>query len=663
MDAYRTSNLGYIRQSSASRVDEGVPNNADLRIGYEQTQVKVILVLKVLLIVLLVLSLPLIYNLFRFGGLTNSCGQKRSVGSVVWSPFRWLLGGKSDDSCSIKVSTDVKTDDRYLIETKTETTTCSQDRTRGERAVGKGIDAAHGLNPSHVTLAAAHGDDYPDANAAADAKGGSIWDYFRLPSFGCSEYKDHLSQLENLKPSVGFFRKLMPSVDEVLQNGPKYAKMVSEVAKLNPLGGDSDVSEVRGLFAQILDPSRQWKTADESALGALIRKPKEWLMNIKNVFSIQNLIGDWKKSGDNLGKKKGYVAALKDKMDAMPFDAKKCSDRLGDLDAQLGLQGGKLGDLMAEKGSLENQIQENQLKMNAWVSQRNTKEQEPINTVRQLDLELQELKFKLASIPALKADLEARLKAIRKAEDDLAELRRRLDSDAASTDDLQAKIDAANAEISALKHSMESLKVKLAMRRMKLQLANSNRQIKDYLMSLIRTNNGEPVDFQELFSTSENARKEIRRILKEFINQSAGMKVEINVTEAQIDEIIAKDQSEFEEIRRIYTELVAIINQYGDFNIYISALARDIQDLESKMAADDRQINDLLRKAREWKALLDGAGPRRAAWSAEISRLEKFIADARRYIDDKEAEMRRWQDDYDKLRARKDLFVAEHQVG
>lgn len=33
-----------------------------------------------------------------------------------------------------------------------------------------------------------------------------------------------------------------------------------------------------------------------------------------------------------------------------------------------------------------------------------------------------------------------------------------------------------------LRHAMEGNKIKLAMRKMKLQLANSNRQIKDYLM-------------------------------------------------------------------------------------------------------------------------------------------------------------------------------------
>lgn len=662
MDAYRTSNLGYIRQSSVSRNDEFVPSNTETRIEYEQRQVQIIRILKILLILALLISLPLIYKFFRYGGLTNSCGQRRSVGSVLWSPFRWLFGGKSDDNCRTNVSTDVKTDDRYKIETKTETTTCNRDGLPSERAVGRAMNAASGIDLEKIGAGNAANFPYPDDSNAHEEKGGSIWDYFRLPSFGCSEYKDHLKALEELKPSVGFFRKLMPSVDEVLKNAPAYAKVLGEVSKFAPVG-ENDISEVKELFTQILDPSRQWKTADESTLGALLRKPKEWLMNIKNVFSIQNLIGDWKKSGDNLAKKKGYVAALKDKLNVLPFDSNKCVTRLADLDGQVALQSGKLGDLLAEKGSLENQIQDNQLKLNAFVSQRNSKEQEPINTVRQLDLELQDLKFKIASIPALKADLEARLKAIRKAEDDLADLRRKLDSDAANTFDFQSKIDAANAEIAALKHGMEGLKIKLAMRKMKLQLANSNRQIKDYLMSLIRTNNGEPVDFQVLFSSSENARKEIRRILREFINQSAGMHVEINVTEAQIDEIIAKDQSEFEEIRRIYTELVSIINQYGDFNIYISALARDIQDLENKLAGDDRLVNDLLRKIRDWKALIDGAGGRRSGWAAEIARLEKFIADGRRYIDDKEMELRRWNDEYDKLRGRRELFVAEHKVG
>lgn len=127
--------------------------------------------------------------------------------------------------------------------------------------------------------------------------------------------------------------------------------------------------------------------------------------------------------------------------------------------------------------------------------------------------------------------------------------------------------------------------------------------------------------------------------MKEFINQSPGMHVEVSISEAQLDEIIAKDQKEFDEIRKIYTELVNIINQYGDFNVYISGIAR-IEDLEGKLGTDDRMLGDWIRKVREWQAIIDGAGARRSAWSADILRLEKFIADGRKYIEDKESEMR-----------------------
>lgn len=83
-------------------------------------------------------------------------------------------------------------------------------------------------------------------------------------------------------------------------------------------------------------------------------------MNIKNVFSIQSLIGDWKRSESNIGKKKDYVTTLKNKLDTLPQDSKRCFDRQAELDAQLGGLNTKMSDLLTEKGNLENQIQENQ---------------------------------------------------------------------------------------------------------------------------------------------------------------------------------------------------------------------------------------------------------------------------------------------------------------
>lgn len=663
MEAYRTSNIGYIRQSYTSRAEENIPSNTEERITYEQRQVALIRILKILLVLFFILSLPLFYNLFRYGGLTNSCGQQQSVGSIIWSPIRWLFGFKNDGGCHKSVSSDLITDDKYKIETTTETTTCNKGG-RGERTLGA-VLGEEKINPeamdgysSFDALAIPSG----DGDDGSGSKGGSFWDFFRLPSFGCSEYNEQKKQLEELKPSVGFFRSIMPSIEEVTKNYPKYAQLVGDVSRVTGLA-DNDVGEVRELFSQILDPLRPWKKADESSLGAIIKKPLEWLMNIKNVFSIQGLIGDWKRSGANINKKKDYVTTLKNKLDVLPDASKRCFDRQTDLNGQLNDLNTKMSGLLAEKGNLENQIQENQLKLNSFISQRNSKEQEPINTVRQLDLDLQALKFKIGSMPGIRADLDAKLKAILKAEEDLAEIRRKLNADESYTYDLQKKIDDGNLTVEGLKHGMEGNKIKLAMRKMKLQLANSNRQIKEYLMTLIRTNNGEPIDFQQLVSSNESTRREIRRILKEFINQSAGMHVEISISEAQLDEIIAKDQKEFDEIRKIYTELVNIINLYGDFNVYISGIARDIQDLEGKLATDDRTVNDWLRKIREWKAIVDGASARRSGWNADIIRLEKFISDGRKYIEDKEFEMRGWNDEYEKLRLRKELFMQEHKVG
>ena len=363
-----------------------------------------------------------------------------------------------------------------------------------------------------------------------------------------------------------------------------------------------------------------------------------------------------------MANKKAYVGSLKDKLDLLPNNFDRCAQKQLTIEAQLSDNSSRLSALLAEKSGLDNQIQENQLKLNAYVSQRNSKEQEPINIVRELERELHDLKFKVGTIPGIKSDLDTRNKAIRKAEDALADLRRRIDSDGKNSYELESNIASIQREIDTLKRQIESNKIKLAMRRMKLELANSNRAIKEHLMSLIRTNHGEPVDFQVLISTSENARKEIRRILRTFIEQSAGSNVEINISEAQLDDIISKDQKEFDEIRRIYTELVTITNQYGDFSVYISGISQDIKDLDSRLVADERTIKDLPRKLREAKASLDGQGARKDGIIAEIERTERFISDNRRHIDDKEIEIRRWEDDFDKLKLKKDLYVQEHKV-
>lgn len=655
MDAFRTSNASYIRHSGFLPPDEDVPNNTDVRIKYEQQQVQLIRILKILGVVFLFLSLPFFYNLFRYGGVTNECGEQQPWTSAVASPFYWLFGIKRDARCKKDVSTVFKIDRDYEIETTTETTTCQRaddDANPLASLLGGGHDI-WSTGSERLTGSAQTEDD--------GGKKGSFWDYFGLPSFGCSEYNKHNRHLSDLDPSVHLFKKPMPTLEEVTKNYQSYAKGQGDLSKLSPLS-DADKAEAREYFDRILSPATQWKTADESSFGALVKKPLDWLLNNKNVFSVQNLVADWQKSKVNLGKKKAYVNGLKDRLESLPKESERCVQRQLSVDASLTDSNAQLSALLAEKASLDNQVQENQIKLNSYVSQRNSKEQEPINTVRKLDAELHELSYKVKAIPAAQKEIDARRAASKKGEDTLADLRRKLEADGLSGLDLEAKIGGYLREIEGLKRQIEANKIKLAMRNMKLQLANSNRQIKEHLMSLIRTNNGEPVDFQVLFSTSENARREIRRILRDFINQSAGTLVEINISEEQIDEIIAKDQKEFEEIRRIYTELVAIINQYGDFSIYISGISQDIKDLELRLKADDKHIHGLQQKVAEARHALEGQAGRKGGWVAEIARLEKLLADNRKWIDDKEAEIRQHQEDYDKLKLRKDLYVQEHKV-
>lgn len=652
MDSYRTSNLGYIRQSQAARADEYVPNLTEERIEHERRQVFLTRFMIVLAIVVVLMVAPVFFNIFHFGGVTSNCSEQSGFMAKMLAPVRRIFGGSTGSKCEKIVSQDIKTDSEFKTETITKTTTCS----RGEEP-----DAAAAETKSSAKETLTEYYQPENFKGEQEAKGGSFWSWFSGPAKGTSECGEHLKSVEKKEPSVVFFKKLMPSIQEVLKNGAKYASLVGGASALQQVS-DEDVNSVHSLFNMILDPSRVWHGAENSALGAVSRKSKESLANIANLFPIHSTATNLKLSGANLLKKKDYVKGLKIRLEGIPNNSRECVDRIAGIDAQINGLSLKNTDLLSEKNSLEDQIKENQLKLNAFVNQRNVKEQEPINTVRKFDLELQELKFKLSTIPGIRAEIDTRQKAIAKAESDILNLRLKLDKDEQSTSDLQSKIYSAQSEIDMLRRDMEKFRIQLGLRRMKLELANSNRQIKEHLMSLIRTNNGEAVDFQELFSSSENARREIKRILRDFINQSAGMSYEINVSEAQIDEIIAKDEKEFDEIRKIYIELVEIIKRYGDFNIYISGIAKDIKDYENKLREDDAKLNDLLHKIKDWKPIVDGTEARRSAWENDISRLQNLIAEGRRIIDEKQSDMRKWQEDYDDIKSQKEIFMNEHKV-
>lgn len=626
MDYYRPENASRILRGSRGGLDDDhVRSLEEERMSKENTQTNIIVIIKIGLVLLALISIPIVYSIIS--GSSVKCGGKPSFIEKTADVFRQLFGLSKPDPCKKEISTEVTTDSKMRIETTTETTTCN-------------------LNSDQKT-------DIGGNN--------SFWSMFRLPSWGCNEYKAQIEFLENQKPKVSQFKKQMPTFDEVKKNFSTLMKSYGDAANL-PSVSENDVVTINELFNSLLIPYRDTTSSTQSAKEAKSKMSLESLTEFKTLFEVQKRANDLKVSQQNLEKKKEYIQIVRDQFAKSGADPKHCIEGLQTLEASLREERVKLNDKLKEKERLESKIQENQLKLNDYISQRNTREQEPIQIVQKLNVQLNELKFKLQDIPKANADLEKRRKAVAKAEEDLKFLELRLVSENENKASLNSRAHDWQVEINSFKQQVETTKIKLAMRRMKLELANSNYKIKEYLMSLIKHNKGEDVDLQSLFSTNENARNEIRKILKEFIGQSKNMEIEVSITDSQIDEIIQKDQEEFDAIRKMYSELVQIINQYGDFSMYIKVIATEISEFEKKLAHDEARLNELIKKLREVKHDYSSCLERIDSITAEISKLQSFVAQTNQFISEKVSELSQLHQDYESLKHEIENYSKEHKV-
>ena len=629
MDNFRTSLYpNQARQSRVSEDQEPVQSLIDERVEYEQSQVRVVKAFKILFVLFVAFSVPLIYRFCVNGGINDSCGDKTDTRNFISSAFLPFFGKQLNDVCQKAVSKETHQTDSELVETTVQTTTCEKG---GKKEIEK---------------------------VSSDG----FWSYFQLPSFGCHEFKNAQTQLAEQRPTVGMFAHLMPTYKEVSANFAELVKPLGGAAKLAPVK-EEDVSQVNSLFADILNKNRVWRTHPSDKQEPLPRRTLDSILEYKTITEIQLLVNNWRNSKKNIGKKIDYISSLQQTFLSASIDTKVCTDKLQLVESTLNQQNDHLSEAVRQKDNLESLSAANHEKLNSFVSQRNSKEQEPINIVRKLDAELQSLKFKVANAPKTKDEIELKRKSLVKAESDVLRMETERQGEEKTEAKLNTDISETLTKIESIRRSMESYKVKIAMRKMKLQLANSNAKIKEYLMSLIKHNKGEAVDFQSLFSSSENARNEIRKILKEFIAQSHGMDVELSVTDKQLDEIIESEQHEFDEIRKIYTELVQIINQYGDFKVYIEAIAAEIRSLETNFTKEERIYNELNKHLRIIRQSLLTSAERRVHLSTEIDKLRNYILSTQTWIDDRLAEIESNESELAKLQAKKDSYMLKHKVG
>ena len=88
-------------------------------------------------------------------------------------------------------------------------------------------------------------------------------------------------------------------------------------------------------------------------------------------------------------------------------------------------------------------------------------------------------------------------------------------------------------------------------------------------------------------------------MLKGFIVQSRSASNDVAISEEQIDSIIQQDEKDFEDISRLYNELVRIINEYKDIDFDIKAMEIKITDLGKNSDNAKAEINRITHRIRE----------------------------------------------------------------
>ena len=134
---------------------------------------------------------------------------------------------------------------------------------------------------------------------------------------------------------------------------------------------------------------------------------------------------------------------------------------------------------------------------------------------------------------------------------------------------------------------------------MKLELAKRNKHIKEFLLSLIDTHDGKNNDLQALFADKISSEKEIKVILKSFLNQSRISKNEVVMTDEEIDSIIKQDEKDFTDITRLYSELVKVIHEYKDIDFDISLMTTNISELIAKNKQISSEVKIVHAKIKE----------------------------------------------------------------
>ncbi len=569
MERYRTSidspsPLNFSRVSNSMNVK----SNLESRIEYENSQLELIKLLKILsvvgLIVFLAIGLKIVLDARTR---TDECGRKSSLQQYLARLRYRTFGGVNPDSCEKKIDRTEQEVEDGKFETITETTTC------------KKVDK-------------------PD-----DSDSKSFWSFLSFGCYGCEDYKLHEAALKNQKFSVRDRLDLPPSIGDTVKPGAqetqteldKFTEVTEATAreiksKFDSIIGDFAVRYEEKIAAQI--PIASAYEEDSKA----IQKSKT-LLEKPAVFDLQLKINDLVHSVRNLARKKKLVYDFQTHFFNVTKTPNTCASEITDLQRKLELDNEKLNH---SKGiTLEWQNDLKRLQESIHNALNESKNKGPLTKIQKLKEEIEQLNVRKSDALKTQAEIEKKQAQIRGYETEMNAMNSLISDLMKTLNDLDDQIALLQSERTRFENDIKMNQSRKIILDMKLEFAIRNKHIKDYLLSLIDTSEGKSNDLYALFADKIASEKELKNMLKGFIVQSRSASNDVAISEEQIDSIIQQDEKDFEDISRLYNELVRIINEYKDIDFDIKAMEIKITDLGKNSDNAKAEINRITHRIRE----------------------------------------------------------------
>ena len=636
MERYRTS-LHSTSPINRSNLSEGyVKSNLESRVEYEASQVSLAALIKALVVItclagILLTSAWLIQTPAPNAG---ECAHPSSFAGYLNRVRYRFLGGENPDKCehTVRKTEDVVGDGK-TVQTITSTTTCTTDL---------------------------------DKPVAQEAK--SFWSYLRLPFFGCDEYKQHKVALQDQHFSVTGRLPPAPKLEETVvvkkrttttsSSGSGSSTSTSTINE-SMLISPEHLNDITEKFEQLLPNAG---LASDSGSAYVSRTEESQIQGVKpllqdkTVFDLQMKVNDLVHSYQNLRKKRAALDDFRKHFTATAKSPAECANESRELTLKISLEREKLDYTRGSVVNLEAALKDVQNRLNDFIQRQRSDEQEPLRLQAKLEEEIEELRRSIANASKIHNEVDARKRDRNAKVSDLDRVQKQIDS--ANQDiknsDLQKNL--LRGEIEELYKKLKLSEGKRSLWEVKLELALRNKHIKDFLMSLINTNQGKEKDLQALFVDKIASEKELKVVLREFINQSRSSKNELPITDEQIDSIIKQDEKDFEDITRLYKELVKIITEYKDIDYDISHMRKELENMSHTILMYQADIDKLNKRLGGMDSSLHDKYSYISAREKEIAALRDRIGQDDIYIErhifnipDLEAQLKYKRDDLDRL--------------